>query len=109
MLLAVVQGVVSAGWGAVASTCAWGAAAALVPAAVHLMRPEGFGGGDVKLCFAIGAICQATGSMAVAFGCGLGLAWCLVRVAIAGAEAASEGIALAPFLVAGAIAASLAG
>ena len=79
-----------------------------MPAIVHVTRPEGFGGGDVKLCFAIGAICTAAGPFAVAVGCGLGVAWCLIRTVLSGSHGAADGIALAPFLVAGAIAASLA-
>jgi leader peptidase (prepilin peptidase)/N-methyltransferase len=108
-LLAIGNGFVVDGLGGVGSACGWGFAAAFVPAVVYLIRPDGFGGGDVKLCFALGAICGAAGPIAVAVGCGLGVAWCIAKCAFVGVSGASESIALAPFLVAGAIAASLAG
>lgn len=83
---------------------AWGAAVSAAPLLLHLARPSGLGGGDVKLAALIGIGIGQEGLAAVFLGCLSVLACALPRLVVAGRSGGDVTVALAPHLGAGALA-----
>ncbi|MEI6447425.1 MAG: prepilin peptidase [Actinomycetes bacterium] len=82
-----------------------GFAASVAPGLVHLAKPNGMGGGDVKLSFAIGCGLGPAGAIAVALASFLAVSGALARVPLDGRSALRAELPFAPYLAAGALAA----
>lgn len=87
----------------IAGVCLGAAGAFLACLAVHLARPEAFGGGDVKLAALVGAHLGWFGADAVASGVALGfVAAGVAGLGVVAAGARRVDLAFAPFLLLGA-------
>lgn len=82
----------------------WAFTLAAGPLAIHLARPAGLGGGDVKMTAVIGAALGPLGALALVVGCLMALLALPAARSIGWLPAAARHIPLAPFLAAGALA-----
>jgi len=104
-LVAVAGFPASEGAAALAACLGWAVVVSAGPLAIHLARPSGLGGGDVKMMAVIGAALGPVAPIALLVGCLVGLfALPLGRAAGWVSEDVAH-IPLAPFLGAGALAA----
>lgn len=92
-----------------AASLSWGAVACGPLLAVHLVRPEGLGGGDVKLSAGLGVGLGELGALALLLALVAALAGSSLAARVRGLPVRERTVPLGPWMAAGALAAGVVG